>query len=134
MKAKVLPLLLGVVLLTATSGCLVAPVTELNDALTRNRVLSEQSRAQLVEIENIKAHNRDVEDRLVRSEQQLATLEQKASLDRQQIARYERERDVLYAQSNAIAEDRQENHRVEISATAPDAQMVGSANTTPNVY
>jgi hypothetical protein len=61
----------------------------LDDALARNRALSEQSRAQLAEIENIKAHNRDVENRLVHSEQQLALLEQNHAIERQQIAGYE---------------------------------------------
>jgi hypothetical protein len=89
MKAMELPMLVGAVLLAASSGCMFAPRADLDDALARNRALSEQSRAQLAEIENIKAHNRDVENRLVHSEQQLAVLEQNSAIERQQIAGYE---------------------------------------------
>ena len=39
---------------------------------SQNRTLSEQTRAQLAEIENLKIHSRTVEDRLIRAEEDLA--------------------------------------------------------------
>jgi chemotaxis protein MotB len=44
---------------------------------SQNRTLTEQSRAQLAEIENLKVHSRSVEDRLIRAEQELARIEQR---------------------------------------------------------
>jgi chemotaxis protein MotB len=42
---------------------------------SQNRALTEQSRAQLAEIENLKIHARGVEDRLIRAEEDLARVE-----------------------------------------------------------
>jgi len=56
------------------SGCLVASKSELNAARSQNRALAEQNQAQLVEIENLKAHNRALEDRLLRNESESAAL------------------------------------------------------------
>ena len=42
---------------------------------SNNRALSEQSRAQLAEIENLKIHTRGVEDRLIHAEEDLARFE-----------------------------------------------------------
>jgi chemotaxis protein MotB len=61
--------------LTLVVGCYV-PKSELVNAETTNRVLSEQNRAWLVEIENLKAHSRQVEDQLIRTEQELAARDQ----------------------------------------------------------
>jgi flagellar motor protein MotB len=47
------------------------PKSQLVNYETTNRVLSEQNRAQLVEIENLKAHSRQTEDQLIRTEQEL---------------------------------------------------------------
>jgi chemotaxis protein MotB len=95
-------LLLAAVLATALPGCLLAPRTELNAAQTQSRVLAEQSRAQLTEIENLKNHSKTLEDRLVRSEEQLARLQEKAGLEEKQLAGYERERDGLYDQFKSL--------------------------------
>jgi len=43
---------------------------------SQNRMLTEQSRAQLAEIENLKIHSRRVEDQLIHAEQELARLDQ----------------------------------------------------------
>ena len=42
---------------------------------SQNRTLTEQTRAQLAEIENLKLHSRNVEDRLIRAEEDLARSE-----------------------------------------------------------
>ncbi len=57
------------------AGCYV-PKSQLVTYETTNRVLSEQNRAQLVEIENLKAHSRQTEDQLIRAEQELAARDQ----------------------------------------------------------
>ena len=79
-------------------GCLFVPKTDLNAAMTQNRALTEQSQAQLAEIENLKTHSRSLEDRVIHSEKQLALLQERAGLDRKQLDGYERERDGLYQQ------------------------------------
>jgi chemotaxis protein MotB len=50
---------------------------------SQNRTLSEQTRAQLAEIENLKIHSRTVEDRLIRAEEDLA----RAEMSGRQVAR-----------------------------------------------
>ncbi len=62
-------------MLAPLTGCYV-PKSQLVTYETTNRVLSEQSRAQLVEIENLKAHSRQTEDQLIRAEQELAARDQ----------------------------------------------------------
>jgi hypothetical protein len=59
-------------------GCTMVPVTEWNAMQAQNRALAEQNRAQLAEIDSLQAHCRTVEDRQLRSEKQLAALEERA--------------------------------------------------------
>lgn len=61
----------------ATSGCKMATPSQYAAAQSQNRTLTEQSRAQLAEIENLKVHSRSVEDRLINAEQELARVEQR---------------------------------------------------------
>jgi len=61
--------------LAPVTGCYV-PKSDLVTFETTNRVLAEQNRAQLVEIENLKAHSRQTEDQLIRAEQELAARDQ----------------------------------------------------------
>ena len=84
-------------------GCLFVPKTELNAVEAQNRALAEQNQAQLAEIENLKAHSRTLEDRVIRSEKQLALLQERASLDQKQLEGYQRERDGLYEQFKGMA-------------------------------
>ena len=58
-----------------TSGCGWAPKNQLTACQSQNRILSEQSTAQLAEIEKLKVHTRSVEDQLIRAEAELARLE-----------------------------------------------------------
>jgi len=103
MKAREVPFLLVVAAVAVLPGCLFAPKTDLNSALSQNRALSEQTRAQLAEIDNLKAHKRDVENRLIRSEEQLALLQERAGLDKSQLASFQQERDGLYEQFKGLA-------------------------------
>lgn len=66
--------LLAVALAAAAWGCQ-ASQSQLDTLKSQNRSLSEQSRAQLAEIENLKIHARGVEDRLIQAEQDLARFE-----------------------------------------------------------
>jgi len=61
--------------LALLAGCYV-PKSEVVNYETTNRVLAEQNRAQLVLIENLKAHSRQTEDQLIRAEQELAVRDQ----------------------------------------------------------
>jgi flagellar motor protein MotB len=83
-------------------GCVV-PQTEFNAVNAQNRSLTEQNRAQLVEIENLKVHNRTLEDRVIHSEEQLARLQEQAGIDQKQLNAYEHERDKLYDQFKGLA-------------------------------
>jgi hypothetical protein len=53
---------------------------------TQNRSLLEQSRAQIAEIENLKSHSRQLEDKLIEAERQLALLEEQMRPRRGRIA------------------------------------------------
>ena len=77
-------------------GCLV-PKAELNASLTENRAHRTEP-AQLAEIENLKAHSRALEDRVIHSEKQLAVAQERAGLDGRRLEGYEREREGLYQQ------------------------------------
>jgi flagellar motor protein MotB len=61
--------------LTFVTGCYV-PKTDLVNEQTTNRVLVEQNRAYLAQIDNLKVHSHDVENQLVRAEQELASRDQ----------------------------------------------------------
>jgi chemotaxis protein MotB len=89
----------------AMSGCMV-PAADFNAAQTQNRALTEQNRALLAEAENRNAHTRDLEDRLIRSEKQLASLQDRADLDQKQLDGYQHEREELYAQFKEVAHGR----------------------------
>ena len=97
MIKALLRLILGGVA-AAMPGCTLVPTTEFNACQAENRNLADQNRAQLAEIENLKVHSRDLEDRVIRSERQLARLQEQANLDQKQLEAYQRERDGLYEQ------------------------------------
>lgn len=74
------------------SGCQWAPKGQLTVCETQSRSLAEQSKAQLAEIENLKQHGRELENRLIQSEEELALAEQRSGLDERRLANYEQER------------------------------------------
>ncbi len=88
--------LLGLLGLVLVSGCMV-PQARLSSCQQRERALSEQCRAQVAEIDNLKVHNRNIEDKLLKAEEDLALLEEQVGLDRQQLANYESEHGRLHA-------------------------------------
>ena len=101
MKAFV-GLLLGLAV-ALLPGCTLVPTTEYNACQAENRNLADQNRAQLAEIENLKVHSRDLEDRVIRSERQVARVQEQDSLDQKQLEAYQCERDGLYEQFNGMA-------------------------------
>ena len=88
------------------SGCLFTSKTSLNNAQAQSRILSQQNSAQLAEIENLKTHGNDLENKLIRSEEQIALFKEQVDLDRRQMANYEREHNELYEQFKALARER----------------------------
>jgi chemotaxis protein MotB len=103
MKAvRPLAALLACSALVCSSGCLV-PRAQLTDCEARNRALAEQHRAQLAEIDNLKIHNRNTEDRLMRTEEDLAVLEERLGASKNQLVNYEREHSALQEQLQGLA-------------------------------
>jgi flagellar motor protein MotB len=96
-RAPVYGLVLGT--LIVSSGCLFAPKSELTSLESQNRALVEKTHAQTARIENLEVHSRNVEDHLIRTEEDLALLEERAGLDRKQLGNHEGERDELREQA-----------------------------------
>lgn len=59
-------------MLLLIAGCGFVSQSRYRASQTQNRALSEQNKAQLAEIENLKVHARSVEDRLIEAERSLA--------------------------------------------------------------
>jgi chemotaxis protein MotB len=89
----------------AAPGCAVSR-RQFNEAQAQNRVLSEQNRAQLAEIQNLRTHCRNVEDRLMRAEEDLALLEEQAGLSGEELAAFRRERAGLRDEFGGLANRR----------------------------
>jgi len=85
--------LLALALVVPAAGCQLVSRNQLTACEAQTRELSEQSKAQLAEIANLKAHNRTVENRLMKAEEELALLDERAGLDKQKMSNYEYERD-----------------------------------------
>lgn len=77
----------------AYAGCGFVPKTQFNACETQTRILNEQSKAQLAEIANLKAHSRKLEDELLQAEKELSGLEQRAAADQKRLANFQVERD-----------------------------------------
>jgi len=84
MKAAGWGLLVAAGMFVPVAGCYV-PQSQVVNYETTNRVLAAQNSAQLVEIENLRAHSRRTEDQLIRAEQELAARDQ-ADPNRPQLA------------------------------------------------
>jgi hypothetical protein len=61
----------------------VVPAAQWNSLQAQNRALAEQNQVQLAEIENLRLHDRTVEDNLLRDEKQLAAAEARLRADQQ---------------------------------------------------
>lgn len=79
-------------------GCAFVPKSQLTTLESQNRALVEKDRAQEALIQNLETHSRNVEDQLMRAEEDLAMLDERLGLDRKQLVNYEAERDQLHTQ------------------------------------
>lgn len=86
------------VLLAASSGCLFVPKSQLTSLESQSKALVEKNQAQAARIQNLETHSRNVEDQLMRAEENLALLDDQLGLDRTRLANYQMERDQLHAQ------------------------------------
>jgi len=68
--------------LVLAAGCGFVPQSKYAAAQSQNRVLMEQNRAYVAEIENLKIHTRSVEDQLINAEEDLARADQQRQRDR----------------------------------------------------
>jgi chemotaxis protein MotB len=66
-------------------GCAFAPRSELTAAQLQSRMLAQQTQAQQSEIENLRTHSHQLEDKLIESEQQLASIDQQWTSDRKRL-------------------------------------------------
>ncbi len=73
-----------------STGCMV-PRSQLAAAEDQCRCLAEQNSAQTAQMENLKTHSRQLEDKLIQTEEQLASLDQKSTADRKRLAAMEGE-------------------------------------------
>jgi len=87
------------------SGCLV-PRARLDTVQTQNRILAEQCQAQLAEIENLEIHSHNTENQLIRTEEEVALMEEEVGMDRKQLTGYHRERAKLREQVKGLANGR----------------------------
>ncbi len=71
---------LAVALAAGACGCQSASKTQLSSLQSLNRTLTEQTKVQLGEIENLKINSRRLEDQLIRAEQEMAELDQRRRL------------------------------------------------------
>lgn len=102
MKAAHLSLtLFALTVLLSSGGCFVSK-SQLTASETSSRVLAEQNRAQLAEIENLKAHTRDLNGRADRAEQELAAVQEQIALDQKRLANYRRQNGQLHEQFKAV--------------------------------
>jgi chemotaxis protein MotB len=83
-------------------GCF-APKALVNEAQAENRVYADQNKAQQVEIDALKANLHDMQDKLVRSEEELAIAQQQAEMDRIQLAKFDKEHSELVGQYSLVA-------------------------------
>lgn len=102
-------------------GCGLNALADLESAQARSRVLAEQNRAQLSEIENLRHHGRQTENDLRSAEQRLVSSEEQLALVRRQLANYQGERSRMHEQMQGILRDRgplapEEVRRLEVLA------------------
>lgn len=83
----------GLLVLLSQAGCQWVPRSQLAACESQQRALHETSKAQLAELENLKTHARTVENNLLQAEEELAALGEQSGVDRQRLARFQRQRD-----------------------------------------
>jgi len=92
--------------LTTSTGCALVPKHNLDLCQSKNCELAQQNRSLEAEVENLRASCRQREDQLRQTESELALLEERSGLDRNQLANYRRERGHLHAQVDSLVRGR----------------------------
>ena len=72
--------------LLVACGCQFVPKSKFEAAQSQNRTLLEQKKAQLAEIENLRIHARNVEDHLIKAEEEVARLDEQHGRDQGRMA------------------------------------------------
>jgi len=86
---------LPLILAPWSAGCQFVSSGEYDTVQAQNRTLTEQNHAQLAEIDNLRTHSKQVEDKLVDAEQQLALTDDRLKADGTRLANYQQERSQL---------------------------------------
>lgn len=97
----------GLLAVAVGSGCQLVPTTRLVACEAQNRALLEQNKAQLAEIENLKAHDRRLAEQMAATEEELAVLERRSELDRHRLANFEKERAQVHRQLRGMVRGEQ---------------------------
>jgi chemotaxis protein MotB len=84
--------------LLGVGGCQWVPKSKFEAAQNQNRTLRELNKTQLAEIENLKIHAHNIEDHLIKAEEDLARLDEQHGRDRQKLANLNGERSQLRQQ------------------------------------
>lgn len=77
----------------ATLGCGFVPKQQFSACEAQARILSEENKAQLAEIANLKAHNRKLEDQLLDADKELSGLSKRVEADQKRLANFQVERE-----------------------------------------
>ena len=96
----------AVIVLFLLAGCSVVSTADLRALQSQNQSLQERNRAQTAQLENLQVHARNTEDKLIRAEQDLASLDEQRTLDRQRLANYQNERERLHDQFQNLMDQR----------------------------
>jgi len=78
--------------LAAAPGCQWVPKNKLTACESYSRTLVEQTRAQQAEIDNLRAHGRQVQEQLALAEEDLARIEQQLGINQRRLANFRNER------------------------------------------
>ncbi|NLX97643.1 MAG: OmpA family protein [Rhodopirellula sp.] len=116
------------VLLGSAWGCS-STRSQVTALQSQNRALDEQCKAQAARIENLQIHSRNVEDQLIRAEEELALMEETLDLERRQLANVEQQQDLVQNQILGLAGRRAaipaelSNRLANISRTYPNLKF-----------
>ena len=83
-------------------GCGYVPKTQFNACESQARILSEQSKAQLAEIANLKSHAKKLEDDLLKAEKELTAAQRGTDADRKRLANLQVEREKVQEQVKGL--------------------------------
>jgi chemotaxis protein MotB len=87
--------------LASASGCMV-PAGKAKSLASQNRSLSERNDALAAQLENLKVHSDNIEDLLLRAEEELALTDGRAGIDRERLEAYRAQRDRRTASADPL--------------------------------